>query len=193
MIRYNSEVKKVRIFALQLNNDIRGLDEREEYIESLISRLDVPELVVLPELSQLSYIGNTDIWQYADQDGQRTASWAMRMAEKYHTIISAGYLEAKDGDYYNAYMIADSKRIFGKVYKSEGESFIFKRGDFPCIIETPFGNVAVGICYRLLAKLEHISEVQTGKISRKTENFIINYATALINPKPPHGISIVAH
>ena len=147
MIRYNSEVKKVRIFALQLNNDIRGLDEREEYIESLISRLDVPELVVLPELSQLSYIGNTDIWQYADQDGQRTASWAMRMAEKYHTIISAGYLEAKDGDYYNAYMIADSKRIFGKVYKSEGESFIFKRGDFPCIIETPFGNVAVGICY----------------------------------------------
>lgn len=97
----------MRIFALQLNNDIRGLDEREEYIESIVSRLDAPEWVVLPELSQPGYIGNTDIWQYADLDGRRTASWAMRTAEKYHTIISAGYLEAKDGDYYNAYMIAD--------------------------------------------------------------------------------------
>ncbi|MEL7659077.1 MAG: hypothetical protein AAGU75_24565 [Bacillota bacterium] len=96
----------MRIFALQLNNDIRGLDEREEYIESLISRLDILSGSYCLNFHSQA-IGNTDIWKYIDPDGQRTASWAMRMAEKYHTVISAGYLEAKDGDYYNAYMIAE--------------------------------------------------------------------------------------
>ena len=42
----------MRIIALQLNNDIRGLDEREAYIESLIAKIDNPGIIVLPELSQ---------------------------------------------------------------------------------------------------------------------------------------------
>ena len=35
----------------------------------------------------------------------------------------------------------------GIIRKSEGEAYIFKRGDFPNIITAPFGEVAVGICY----------------------------------------------
>ena len=31
--------------------------------------------------------------------------------------------------------------------KSEGESAVFKRGNFGSIIETPFGKIGVGICY----------------------------------------------
>lgn len=78
-----------------------------------------------------------DIWQYADNDSMGTSKWAIAMAEKYHTYIAVGYLERKNGDYYNSYLIADSNRVCGIVRKSEGEAFIFKRGDFSHIICTP--------------------------------------------------------
>lgn len=137
----------MRIFCLELNNDIKGLVEREEYIEDLISRLDRPDLVVLPELALPSYIGTVDIWRYADDNGERTGKWAMRMASKYSTYVAVGYLEKQGNDYYNSYLIADSKQVYGNIRKSEGESYIFKRGDFPNVIETPLGNIAVAICY----------------------------------------------
>ena len=137
----------MRIFCLELNNDIKGLVEREEYIEDLISRLDRPDLVVLPELALPSYIGTVDIWRYADDNGERTGKWAMRMASKYSTYVAVGYLEKQGNDYYNSYLVADSQQVYGKIRKSEGESYIFKRGDFPNVIETPLGNIAVAICY----------------------------------------------
>lgn len=137
----------MRIFCLELNNDIKGLVEREEYIEDLISRLDRPDLVVLPELALPSYIGTVDIWQYADDNGERTGKWAMRMASQYSTYVAVGYLEKQGNDYYNSYLVADSEQVYGKIRKSEGESYIFKRGDFPNVIETPLGNIAVAICY----------------------------------------------
>ena len=42
----------MRIFALQLDNDIKGIAQRKAYIESLLAAL--PELVVLPELALCS-------------------------------------------------------------------------------------------------------------------------------------------
>ncbi len=41
----------MRIFALELNNDIKGINERKLYIESLISKLSRPDLILLPELA----------------------------------------------------------------------------------------------------------------------------------------------
>lgn len=137
----------MRIFALQLNNDIKGIETRKNYIESLIAKLDHPDLVVLPELALCSYIGNETIWHYADLDSEDTSDWAMKMAAKYKSYIGVGYLEKAGDDYFNSYMIADGSQIYATVRKCEGESFLFKRGDFDHIIETPFGNVAVGICY----------------------------------------------
>ena len=46
----------MRIYALELNNDIKGIDKRKEYIESLISKLCSPDLIVLPELAICSYM-----------------------------------------------------------------------------------------------------------------------------------------
>ena len=37
----------MRIFALELNNDIKGIEERKKYIEGLISKLDRPEGCVI--------------------------------------------------------------------------------------------------------------------------------------------------
>ena len=71
----------------------------------------------------------------------------MLMAKKYDTFMAVGYLEKCGGDYYNSYLVADCNKVCGIVRKSEGEAAAFKRGHFGNIIETPIGNIAVGICY----------------------------------------------
>lgn len=137
----------MRIFALELNNEIKGISERKSYIELLISSLPTPDLVVLPELALCSYMASQEMWKYADECGKETSQWATEMAIKYDTYIAVGYLDFDDGDYYNRYMIAGKDGVLGTVSKSEGEAAVFKRGDFESIIETPFGKVGVGICY----------------------------------------------
>ena len=137
----------MRIFALELNNDIKGLIQRKQYIEDLIVQLPSPELVVLPELALCSYMASQEIWKYADNRGQETAAWAVLMAQKYKTYIGVGYVDKENGDYFNRYLIAGADGVCGFVSKSEGESAVFKRGDFDSIITTPFGKVGVAICF----------------------------------------------
>lgn len=137
----------MRIFALELDNGIKGIPQRKEYIEQLISRLPEPDLVVLPELALCSYMASQEIWQYSDDRGQDAAAWAVQTARKYGTYIAAGYLDRENGDYYNRYLIAGPEGLCGTVTKSEGESAVFKRGDFGSLIRTPFGKVGVGICF----------------------------------------------
>ena len=137
----------MRVFALELDNDIKGIERRDSYIEELITKLPEPELVVLPELSRCSYMASQAMWQYADDRGRETSEWAVRVAEKYHTFIGAGYLDREDGHYYNRYLIAGPDGVCGVVSKSEGESAVFRQGDFGSVILTPFGKVGVAICY----------------------------------------------
>ncbi len=137
----------MRIFALELDNDIKGLEERKEYIESLISRLPSPDLVLLPELAMCSYLPNQQVWAYTDHNSKATSEWAMKMAARYKTFIGTGYVDYENGDYYNRYLIADGEQVYGIVTKSEAEAAVFRRGWFNNLIKTPFGNVAVAICY----------------------------------------------
>lgn len=146
----------MRVFTLELNNDIKGIKQRKEYMESLIASLPSPDLVVLPELALCSYMASQEIWQYADDHGTDTSAWAMEMAGKYHIMVGAGYLDKEKGDYYNRYLIADESKVFGVVTKSEGEAAVFKRGFFDSIIHTPIGNIGVAICYD--AKRKHFYE-----------------------------------
>lgn len=137
----------MRIFALELNNDIKGIEERKEYIESIIARLDNPDFIVLPELAICSYMASQEIWKFADEESKGTSEWAITMAKKYQSYIGVGYIDKEDGDYFNRYLIAGPDDIYGKVTKSEGESAVFKRGYFDNIIKTPLGNIAIAICY----------------------------------------------
>ena len=137
----------MRIFALELDNDIKGIARRDAYVEDLIRRLPRPELVVLPELSRCSYMASQAMWRYADDGGRETARWAVRTARTYQTFLGVGYLDREDGDYYNRYLIAGPEGVCGTVTKSEGESAVFKQGDFGSVIETPFGRVGVAICF----------------------------------------------
>lgn len=137
----------MRIFALELDNDIKGIEQRKAYIEGLIARLPEPDLVVLPELALCSYMASQAIWQYADDRGRDASQWAVRTGKKYDAFIGVGYLDEEGGDFYNRYLIAGPDGVCGVVTKSEGESAVFRRGDFPSTIETPFGKVGVAICF----------------------------------------------
>ncbi len=137
----------MRIFALELNNEIKGVQRRKAYIEGLIGALPSPDLVVLPELALCSYMASREIWQYADEGGKDASAWAVSMAAKYHTFLGVGYLDREDGDYYNRYLIAGPEGVCGVVTKSEGETAVFRQGDFGSVIQTPFGRVGVAICY----------------------------------------------
>lgn len=137
----------MRIFALELDNDIKGIGRRDAYVEELIRKLPKPDLVVLPELSRCSYMADQTMWKYADDKGRETSEWAVRTARTYDTFIGVGYLDKENGDYYNRYLIAGLDGMCGTVTKSEGESAVFKQGDFGSVIATPFGKVGVGICY----------------------------------------------
>ena len=66
----------MRIFGLELDNDIKGLEERKAYMEGLIGRLPAPDLVVLPELALCSYMASQKVWQYADDRGQDASAGA---------------------------------------------------------------------------------------------------------------------
>ena len=107
----------MRIYALELDNDIKGIDQRKSYIESLVAKLQRPDLIVLPELSICSYMGSDSIWKYADEDSKITSEWAMKIAEKYNTYIAVGFLEKSEGDFYNSYLIADKSKVYGSEKK----------------------------------------------------------------------------
>ena len=92
-------------------------------------------------------MASQEMWKYADDQGKETSDWAIRMAKTYNTYIGVGYLDKENGDYFNRYLIAGPDGICGTVSKSEGESAVFKQGDFGNVIDTPFGTVGVAICY----------------------------------------------
>lgn len=97
-------------------------------------------------------MGNEKVWNYADMNSQNTSKWVIDIAKKYHTYICVGYLENDGKDYYNSYLIADKNNVYGIVRKCEGESYIFKRGNFNHLVSTPFGVVAIGICNDAIRK-----------------------------------------
>ncbi|HHV08986.1 MAG TPA: carbon-nitrogen hydrolase family protein [Clostridiales bacterium] len=137
----------MKFAALQLDNSIRGVEKRFLMIEQLIKQANGVQFVVLPELSTPGYIPTYEIWNYKESNGELTKTWAISMAKKYDVYIGCGYVDYSEGEYYNAYLIANKNGICGTVYKEEPESNIFKRGKFPHIIQTPLGKIAVGICF----------------------------------------------
>ena len=51
-------VTRMRVFALQLDSDIKGLDAPKVYVEGLVAKFPSPDLVVLLELALCSYIAS---------------------------------------------------------------------------------------------------------------------------------------
>ena len=153
----------MRIFALELDNDYQRYRMQKSIYRGLIEKLPKPDIVVLSELAICSYMASQKIWKLADDCGRDASQWTVSIAKKYNNYIGAGYLGKENGGYYNRYMIAGPDGVCGVVTKSEGESAVFKRGDFGSIIHTPFGNVGVGMPYHILCVWSQ--DAQRGKNS----------------------------
>ncbi len=136
----------MRITLIQVDNNVRGIENRLREIEKQIEKVDT-DFVVLSELSTPGYIPNENIWEYAEDNCALTKEWALLMAKKYNIYIGAGCIENDNNDVYNTYIIANKDGVLGSVRKSEPESNIFKRGNFDHIIDTPLGKIAISICF----------------------------------------------
>lgn len=109
------------------------------------------DLLVFPEFMTPGMRLTEDLWDSAEPTGGPTERWLCENAAKYGMHIGAGYLEAKDGHFYNVFSIATPQGgIAGRVYKSEPavwEAYFFTGGDGGHFIDTELGRLGVAICF----------------------------------------------
>jgi predicted amidohydrolase len=114
-------------------------------------------LVVLPELSDSGYV-------FAGADEARVLAspaasavtlreWLI-LAARHDLAIAGGFCElGADGQLYNSAAIVDAsglRAVYRKAHLWDSEKKIFTPGDdAPPVVELPFGNVALMICYDL--------------------------------------------
>jgi len=114
-------------------------------------------LVVLPELSDSGYM-------FSDADEARSCAtpaatgvtlreWRS-LAGRHDLAIAGGFCElGPDGRLYNSAAIVDAfgtRAVYRKAHLWDAEKKIFTPGDdAPPVVELPFGNVALMICYDL--------------------------------------------
>jgi predicted amidohydrolase len=114
-------------------------------------------LVVLPELSDSGYV-----LRDADEarslaspasSGTTLRQWRA-LAVEYDLAIAGGFCElGDDGKLYNSAAVVDAsgtRAVYRKAHLWDGEKKIFAPGDdAPPVVELPFGNVGLLICYDL--------------------------------------------
>jgi predicted amidohydrolase len=114
-------------------------------------------LVVLPELSDSGYVfsGAREARSLASTaaSGVTLREWRS-LAAGHNLAIAGGFCElGPDGKLYNSAAIVDAsgtRAVYRKVHLWDTEKKIFTPGDdAPQVVELPFGNVGLMICYDL--------------------------------------------
>lgn len=114
-------------------------------------------LVVLPELSDSGYVftGADEARSVASPAAAGTTLHEWRsLAAKHDLSIAGGFCErGPDGKLYNSAAIVDAsgtRAVYRKAHLWDAEKKIFTPGDCPPpVVELPFGNVGLMICYDL--------------------------------------------
>lgn len=114
-------------------------------------------LVVLPELSDSGYVlsGPDEARSLASPtaSGATLREWRS-LAARHNLTIAGGFCElGPDGKLYNSAAIVDAsgpRAVYRKAHLWDAEKKIFTPGDdAPPVVELPFGNVGLMICYDL--------------------------------------------
>lgn len=115
------------------------------------ARAQGADLILFPELMPTGYALNDTIFAAAEPRDGPTARWLSATARRLRCAIGTSFLEAAGGEHYNTFVLTGSNgRELGRVRKETPASLEaqFFRGDpNPHMIETPFANIGVGICY----------------------------------------------
>jgi 5-aminopentanamidase len=114
-------------------------------------------LVVLPELSDSGYVladaSEARALASPAEGGATLRQWRS-LAQQHDLVIAGGFCElAPDGKLYNSAAIVDAtgtRAVYRKAHLWDAEKKIFTPGDdAPPVVELPFGNVGLMICYDL--------------------------------------------
>ena len=114
-------------------------------------------LVVLPELSDTGYVFE-DAGEARPLASPASSSATLRewrsLAGRHDLVIAGGFCElGPDGKLYNSAAIVDAsgtRAVYRKAHLWDAEKEIFTPGgDAPPVVELPFGNVGLMICYDL--------------------------------------------
>jgi predicted amidohydrolase len=114
------------------------------------------EVVVLPELCTSGYMFADETESAAaaiSRDDPLLAGWA-HAAARHGAVVVGGFCErGEDGRPYNSAVVipGDGAPVFyRKLHLWDQEKLVFAEGmDFPPVIDTPVGRVAVVVCYDL--------------------------------------------
>lgn len=109
------------------------------------------DLLVFPEFMPEGFRLTNELWDTAEPTGGPTEQWLTANAREYGMYIGTSYLEARNGQFYNTFALAEPKgSIAGRVYKrhpSLWEAYFFTGGNGNHFIDTELGRIGVGICF----------------------------------------------
>lgn len=132
-------------------NDVRAnLDQMVRIIEQVRAQAD---LVIFPELATTGYnLGDRTAALAEPVPGPATDRLARAAAEAgVHVVTGIIEKHPADGKPYNSSVWIDPRRgvshVYRKVHLFGGEKELFTPGDHPAILDTPFGRIALTICY----------------------------------------------
>jgi len=114
---------------------------------------DGANLVVFPELATTGYFIADQIDVLAEPIPGHVTDELIKIARKSDVWLVVGMAEALDGDYFNTSVLVSPKGLEGiyrKVHLFDSEKATFAVGDKQALFSTPFGTIALTICYDLL-------------------------------------------
>ena len=147
------------VAVAQLALAVGALDANREAARAAVAEAAAAgaRLVVLPELSDSGYVfrdaSEARSLASSTSSGTTLRQWGALAAE-YGLAIAGGFCElGHDGRLYNSAAVVDgsgTRAVYRKVHLWDGEKKIFAPGDdAPPVVELPFGNVGLLICYDL--------------------------------------------
>jgi len=153
------ETGAVVVAVAQLALTVGDLDANRRAASAAVTEAAAAgaRLVVLPELSDTGYVfaGAGEARSLASPAASAVTlrEWRI-LAGRHDLVIAGGFCElGADGNLYNSAAIVDAsgtRAVYRKAHLWDAEKDIFTPGDgAPPVVELPFGNVGLMICYDL--------------------------------------------
>ena len=151
---------KVTIGLIQMNVE----DNREAMLKKALARVDEAiragtNIICLPELYRTRYFPRhigTEAFQFAETIPGESTLFFSRLAKEHHVVIIVPlYEKAPDGKYYNSAVVINTDGTtntpYHKIHIPQDPGFFEKGYFYPGnsyqVVVTPFGRIAVLICY----------------------------------------------
>jgi N-carbamoylputrescine amidase len=146
-------VTSLRVAAIQPVCGPGPVSDNLAHLETLIGEASSrgADLALLPERFPEAFQFDDSAWLAASPADGKVARWLAGMSRKYRLYLGGSFLEARDDDFFNTFILAGpDEGILGRVGKDHPcslEAYSFKGQPGAQVIDTPLGRIGVAICY----------------------------------------------